>query len=613
MRRKILVFTSTWNQHVFAEIMEGVTEYLGPESEIHIFNAYDESIENTFYQKEREIFELPCVDDYDGVMLVMNSVGAVRWKGRELDLCKASGKPVVSVDQHFDGIPFCGLDNYQSMYSLTAHLIVKHGCSVINYVGGMQDHEEDIMRVKAVKDCMNDYCLELAPNREVHYNFLFDDGAKAFHYYEEHGLLDMDAVICANDYMAIGFIGEAKRYGHSVPRDFIVTGFDNLEQGQGHIPSITSVNRNWKQLGFDSMSVLDRMIDGREVPDANYTTGVVKTNESCGCLFGKRDLEEDYFNLYQNKITRGTTYVAQGQARQALCSCSCMDDFMCAMETSRKTLAIDDFAVVLNDSFFDDDNAPDKVGYDADLRTFLGSGEGAITRSTTLIPTKFKDSGTNIYLFGALHFENQTYGYCVKPYEPEFFASGEHRVLLESLSLALQNIRQRLALDSMNNRLRKLYIQDSLTGLLNRFGYNSKAEKFFEMHKGNLFLVYFDVDNLKQLNDYYGHAMGDIAIKGAAQAIEEAFPDPCIKIRMGGDEFLVIGEFDSEADIIRRENRVSNYLENYSMVNKMPMLLEISMGHVWNQQNNPVSLETLVSRADQQMYAIKQEKKSRHS
>ena len=187
---------------------------------------------------------------------------------------------------------------------------------------------------------------------------------------------------------------------------------------------------------------------------------------------------------------------------------------------------------------------------------------------------------------------------------------GTHKDFMESLSLALENISQRITLDEMNRRLQKLYVKDSLTDLYNRFGYASLSNTFFEKNLGRVYLMFMDLDKLKHINDFYGHNMGDIALKGAAQALREAFFDTDILVRMGGDEFLVMGAFMEEDALIERENLVTKCLEKYSKENDLLVTLEASMGHVINEGfNSGYNLETLLSQADKKMYDIKQAKK----
>ena len=71
-----------------------------------------------------------------------------------------------------------------------------------------------------------------------------------------------------------------------------------------------------------------------------------------------------------------------------------------------------------------------------------------------------------------------------------------HRTFMETIALALVNIRQRENLGRLNSKLEQLYIQDQMTGLYNRFGYMNLAKAYMQKYDGDVYLLYMDMDNL---------------------------------------------------------------------------------------------------------------------
>lgn len=179
---------------------------------------------------------------------------------------------------------------------------------------------------------------------------------------------------------------------------------------------------------------------------------------------------------------------------------------------------------------------------------------------------------------------------------------------METVSLALVNIRQRENLSRLNLKLEQLYIQDQMTGLYNRFGYMNHAKSYMQKYDGDVYLLYMDMDNLKELNDQYGHTMGDKAIKGMAQAIKSVFSDDSVCVRMGGDEFFVMKYCKSEEEVIHRIEKMTKYMDDYSVRVKLPLPLKASVGYI-NTAHSRESLEVLVKKADAKMYEVKQKTK----
>lgn len=108
-------------------------------------------------------------------------------------------------------------------------------------------------------------------------------------------------------------------------------------------------------------------------------------------------------------------------------------------------------------------------------------------------------------------------------------------LLLEVLTISM------LLVDEQRKKFRRLSLTDSMTGLLNRTGFNSQLEEYLEGNKQkNCVGMLLDVDNFKFINDVYGHTIGDQVLLQLAQSLVQAFPDNSIIARNGGDEFCII-------------------------------------------------------------------------
>lgn len=95
----------------------------------------------------------------------------------------------------------------------------------------------------------------------------------------------------------------------------------------------------------------------------------------------------------------------------------------------------------------------------------------------------------------------------------------------------------------LDRELRYLALTDELTCLYNRRGFFAAATqqlKLAQRNKQNLLLMFCDVDNLKKINDTYGHQEGDLALIRTADVLEQSFRGSDILSRLGGDEFVVL-------------------------------------------------------------------------
>jgi diguanylate cyclase (GGDEF)-like protein/PAS domain S-box-containing protein len=163
--------------------------------------------------------------------------------------------------------------------------------------------------------------------------------------------------------------------------------------------------------------------------------------------------------------------------------------------------------------------------------------------------------------------------------------------------------------------LKALSLVDALTGLYNRRGFLTLAEqelKVAQRMERGILLLFVDVDDLKAINDTYGHLEGDRALIKIAQILKENFRDPDIIARIGGDEFVILAiEGTTEAGPELLKERLSENLERYNQEESgRKYKLSLSMGAVGYDPENPVSIDTLLTQADKKMYEEKQGKKT---
>lgn len=165
---------------------------------------------------------------------------------------------------------------------------------------------------------------------------------------------------------------------------------------------------------------------------------------------------------------------------------------------------------------------------------------------------------------------------------------------------------------NFEQQLERLARTDGLTGLLNRRGFLKRAERMLLLAKRqnhSLFLLFADLDNMKDINDSFGHAEGDSAIVETAKLLKETYRETDVIGRLGGDEFAVL-LFDviaEEKDVIA--NRLANNLAQWNEAKNKKYTLALSLGIIQSHPDSGEGIEALLQRADQAMYAVKKEKK----
>ncbi|MBE3145191.1 MAG: diguanylate cyclase, partial [Planctomycetes bacterium] len=194
----------------------------------------------------------------------------------------------------------------------------------------------------------------------------------------------------------------------------------------------------------------------------------------------------------------------------------------------------------------------------------------------------------------------------VQSYSPEIHFDQDDLNLLEFVST---QVAQAIERKRMEQEILSLSLTDELTGLYNRRGFSLLAEQELKLAhriKRGMLLFFCDLDDLKIINDNWGHAQGDLALKEVSAILKETFREADIPARIGGDEFVVLAEDASSesADILT--NRIQATLERRNQQGDRPYQLTLSMGIARYDPEAPCTVSELIAQADGQMYDQKQ-------
>ena len=168
------------------------------------------------------------------------------------------------------------------------------------------------------------------------------------------------------------------------------------------------------------------------------------------------------------------------------------------------------------------------------------------------------------------------------------------------------------ALGIMYMYLQERMIQiDYLTGVWTRHSFEYYITQKLKGDSECAFgMVYVDIDNLKSINDQYGHAEGDAAIRAATTAIRSALRKGDAVARLGGDEFAVFLETSSRAalDVVLR--RVEAAVQYYNASSGKPYALSLSLGADLFEDYRIENVDSMMCKVDHLMYVNKQRKKA---
>lgn len=152
---------------------------------------------------------------------------------------------------------------------------------------------------------------------------------------------------------------------------------------------------------------------------------------------------------------------------------------------------------------------------------------------------------------------------------------------------------------------------DHLTGLYNHRSLDRHLQRKLQAKRGDFlrFAMILDVDNFKQINDSYGHLVGDEALTAVAGLLRQSLQkSEDFAARMGGDEFIIVGERTERGEIDQLMATIRLNTDNYNASRRSDFKLTLSMGYSILQEGDTV--DSFLSAADREMYRCKHRHKA---
>lgn len=191
----------------------------------------------------------------------------------------------------------------------------------------------------------------------------------------------------------------------------------------------------------------------------------------------------------------------------------------------------------------------------------------------------------------------------------------EKFVMEKEMSITLEKLRSEIELrKEIEKKLEKKAFTDELTGILNRRAGIQILRNEFEIAKENnkpLSICYIDLNNLKEVNDSYGHSYGDEYILCAVDIIKKEIREEDIFLRLGGDEFLVIFVNTTYEEIKKIWNRIKEKCRSSCTENSILCSVSASHGIETFYNNNFSNVEEFMESADKKMYEEKEKYRKR--
>jgi DNA-binding LacI/PurR family transcriptional regulator len=266
------------------------------------------------------LFDLLQPSDFDGILVLSGSLGNhLGVPAFEEWLKRFRGVPMVSLGVELSSCSNVIADGAPGMMDLVSHLIQHHNHRRIAFIRGPLTSFEAEERFEAYRAVLARFAIAEDPRLVLQGTWLRESGATAIReLFDERGIaIDaVSAIVCANDYMALGAMDALRDRGISVPSSIAVTGFDDGEIGKCAVPPLTTVQQPTDFMGREGIRRLLAVMNGAAVAHVTRLPTTIVERRSCGCskasvLLNKRSANKSGRSLETAVIERRTLIFAE--------------------------------------------------------------------------------------------------------------------------------------------------------------------------------------------------------------------------------------------------------------------------------------------------------------
>lgn len=561
---------------------------------------------------ERAIFDLARPADFDGAVVLLATIPTKICRDQIRRLLDDYPEiPVVTIDVHYRNSVQLAFDDVTSVRELMEHLLDVHGAKSFALVSGPLESRVAKNRYNCWLEVLRERGIEVPPEAIYDGRWVREGGQHAAKQFIEKLDKLPEAIVCGNDDMAFGVIDELRRAGYSVPEDVIVTGFDARSEAVGR--GLTTIRRPVRKAGELAIKTLLDWIDhGRPAVDELTLPTQIVYGDSCRCpsnlakAQGCVQLLSEHQRLMEKCLRQTTDFVT------ALATVSTLRGVADELNAFTRAWNPREMHVCVNPDFMHLETERFPEYYPEEMMLLSGWSHGAETPvmrfpTAQLLPAFQQEREEPVALvFSPLSYMGSNLGYMV--YDVEHVVSGVLPSLLLLMATSLTNISMRATMQSYANVMERMSVHDALTGLYNRRGMQQLMPPVFERAKAEktpFAVLVCDMDDLKSINDNFGHLSGDQAICRLGRAIRVLEKAGLTCIHMSGDEFLVLGiplhgeDADTLLNSIRQSVTDLNHDEPW-LCN-----ISVSMGACVDVPKADERLEDMILRADNSMYEEK--------
>lgn len=276
---------------------------------------------NNAVEGEMAICDLINYDILDGLIVFPETIKQESVLDSIIADATGAGVFVVSIGRECEGCYNVVYDTDSSFEKLVRHVIEYHNLKEVNFIAGYEENEVSERRLQIYKKVLEENNILFEEDRVGYGDFWEGPTRKVMENFMKPSKVPPEAIICANDSMAIAACDYLKEHQFRVPEDIIVTGIDGIEEGVKHSPGITTCVRDEVNDAKKIADMISELLEDEMVEDTLELSYHIQLSQSCGC-------QENYLFDSAMLVAELSTNVATNKADVRYYS-QMSEDFLC--------------------------------------------------------------------------------------------------------------------------------------------------------------------------------------------------------------------------------------------------------------------------------------------
>lgn len=585
-----------------------------------VYNSFIDFYNMTSYLSgSSSVYDSISFSMLDAIVIMSETIYDQSIKDRIIKKAKLKKVPVFLIKGQAEGCISISDDYIEAYKEVIRHVVHDHGARDTFFIAGKKDNDNNtVLRLKCYKDVLEEEGIEFSEDN-VGYGDYWNQPT--------HEIIDElikrekfpDAVICANDSMAIAACERLKEYGKKVPDDVIVTGFDGISQAEYNLPPITTCREDIEGLAKLTVELIDRKLSGTLEGACFINPYKPHIRYSCGCNGDQANNSAELFSYIYEKNREMTAHEDFIFSKiDAILNNPTLSQ---AIRIISYLIPGDSFLLLNNRFLAPLSQLSSELTVYEDEYTLVFHSDAGFTDEKPYSPLSFRGIYDLVYeklsenmmtVVSPVFIGSTICGFYISNTRDIRNEGHKTKRIAKAINISFNDMFNRYKQNEMKRKAEESVYVNQVTQLANLRGSCKWFNDFLSdenNHKKHLSVSVYAIAKYKQLYENYGIEDAENAVRFVSEALQSANPKNCFIGQISENEFVIVNYYDHESQITKTINSAtSNFfplMQDFNAENGKDYYVEVNCGCTVVAPGWSGTLSSLIKFASSELYMNK--------